>query len=112
MRYELKEVLHACHTVDLFSENNKPIVQMLASEKITDKNLEQVELEIEQKIFWFERKFSKLPRLTLRIEPTYDAVGRNNHWYSNRFSNGLVSKFTFLPTNTVEQLAKAVVEVS
>ena len=86
----------------IFSDKNKPIVQMLASEEITDENLDKIELEIEKKMFWFQRKLSKLVtnlQANLRVYPTHTSSSE--------------PEFQMLVSleMTVEQLAKAVGKV-
>ena len=40
---------------------------MLALEKITDQNSDQIELEIEKKLSWFAQKLSKMTQIKLKV---------------------------------------------
>jgi len=64
---DLSEILLVCHTIYMFSEKNKPLIQMLALEKITDQNSDRIELEIEKKLSWFARKLSKMTQIKLKV---------------------------------------------
>ena len=46
--------------VDLYSEVNKPLVELILGMPIDDSNKDQVEIEMGAKIFLFERQLLKL----------------------------------------------------
>ena len=46
--------------VDLYSEVNKPLVELILGMPIDDSNKEQVEVEMGTKMFLFERQLTKL----------------------------------------------------
>ena len=97
MKCDLREVLLACHTIDMFSEEHKPITQMLASEKMTDENIYQIKLEIENKLIWFARKLTKMSPITIKM----------NHVNFPRCYFELV----VFPSMTAKQFSKAVATV-
>ena len=63
---KLEEVYQVNRTIDLFSETNKPVVE-ISTGSVTDDNLDQIELEMATKLILFERKLSK-HKITLKVE--------------------------------------------
>ena len=57
MIYEIRE---ACMKVDLNSDVNKPLVELILGMPIDDTNKEEVEIEMGTKMFLFERQLTKL----------------------------------------------------
>ena len=85
--------------LDLFNEKNKQIFQSLVSKKITEENLNEVKLEVRQKIFVFEQKLSILLKknsFTLTVSSK-----------KNSFKFDLV----VFPSMTEKQLAKEICQV-
>ena len=63
---KLEEVYQVNRTIDLFSETNKPVVE-ISTGSVTDDNSDQIELEMATKLILFERKLSK-HKITLKVE--------------------------------------------
>ena len=56
----LNAIWEACMNIDLYSEINKPLVELILGMPIDESNKEQVEVEMGTKMFLFERQFTKL----------------------------------------------------
>ena len=59
-KYEEREIIDAGRQLDMFSDKNKPVIELIVSEAVTDDNMEQIELDIATELVLFERKIIKL----------------------------------------------------
>lgn len=55
------------YTIDVLSPKYMPIVQMIASEKITDENKDQIKLEVKKKIALLETKVMEYMFITVKV---------------------------------------------
>ena len=131
---KLEEVYQVNRTIDLFSETNKPVVE-ISTGSVTDDNLDQIELEMATKLILFERKLSK-HKITLKVisddsdmkfkyiefETELQKARQTNDWDSFErkfFPKFFVGFFTDIyqfdlqiySKCTVDELAAAIVEV-
>ena len=110
-KHEKREILDASRLLDLFSTKHKPIFQMIVSEKITNENIDQIELEIATKIVLFERKLLKLTSTTKKMTKRAKINLQVKHLYPEFTGPEYNFELEVESTLTIGELARAIGEV-
>ena len=78
------DITRATRQVDLRSEQNKPLVEMIAKQKIDSKNIDTVEEEIEFQVFKFDRSLRSSSRMSTEVPQQSSKKMKNRKAFAQR----------------------------